>query len=215
MAEIYEANGARFIAANDMIVAWARKTSCAFEPVTTAWMFDKMDVREGAFVDVGASTGWFTIPMILRGYAVYSFEPNPAVASRLRDNAVLNGVELNLREAAASVSDGEKLFFRNPRVPLTSGGSIESATCNGPQRITVQGVRLDDVVQGPVALIKIDVEGHELSVLSGARSIVEGQRPALVLEANTDGHRDVLAAWVEARGYSWRMADERNMLCEC
>jgi len=215
LADIHEANGARFIAANDMIVAWERKTGATFEPETTAWMFEKMAQREGAFVDVGAATGWFTIPMILRGYEAHSFEPNPAVAARLRDNAVLNNVELNLCEAAASVSKGDKVLFRNPRVPLTSGGSIEAATCSGPQRVTVRGVRIDDEVQGPVALIKIDVEGHELSVLSGARAIIEGQRPPLVLEANTDGHRDVLAAWIEARGYSWRMADTRNMLCEC
>ncbi len=208
----HKANGARFIAQNDMIVRWCRETGKPFEPETTEWMFDVM-ARGGTFVDIGAATGWFAIPVALRGCEVLAFEPNPAVFARLSENVALNGADFPTVHAAVSAAQGAVTMFINPAVPLTSGGSIERPTCARPKRITVQTVRLDDVVSGDVALIKIDVEGHEMAVLRGAERTIDRCRPRLVLEANTAAHRAALAEWLEARGYSWRRADDRNMLC--
>jgi len=205
----YEANGARFIAKDDMIVRWCRETGQPFEPETTEFIFG----ATGTFVDVGASTGWFSIPMALRGHKVEAFEPNPAVFRRLSDNADLNGAVIAMHHAAASDKGDSVTMWINPAVPLTSGGSIERATCARPKRIEVQAVRLDDALSGDVSLIKIDVEGHEMAVLRGAEKTVERCRPHLVLEANTPDHCAALALWLDAHGYSWRRADHRNMLC--
>jgi FkbM family methyltransferase len=46
----------------------------------------------------------------------------------------------------------------------------------------VETSRLDDVVDGNIGFIKIDVDGHEFSVLHGAASIINGCRPVLLVE---------------------------------
>lgn len=214
MTDLHEANGARFIAADDMIVRWERTERRRFEPETTIWLFHELEQRAGVFVDVGAATGWFAIPVALRGHDVIAIEPNPAVWERLQQNIDINGARLEAFNVAASREQGKATFYRNPRVPLTSGGSIEAPTCNGPERLQVPTIPLDQVCFGrDVALIKVDVEGHEMAVLEGAAATIARCRPLLMLEANTDAHRDALASWLAANGYVWRQADTRNMLC--
>lgn len=214
--DTFEANGARFIAADDMIVKWCRKNRREFEPETTAFIFAVLKEHGGAFVDVGASTGWFSIPAALRGADVVSVECNPRVFARLGENIGLNegaGERIVSYCAAASRRSGEATFFSNPALPLTSGGSIQAATCAGPIRETVTTVTLDSLSLAGVSLMKIDVEGHELAALDGAAELIKESRPALVLEANTRSHREQLEHWLTLNGYDWEAADQRNMLC--
>jgi FkbM family methyltransferase len=204
---------ATWIAQDDMIVRWIRQTGKPFEPVTTPWLLEQMEKRDGAFVDVGASTGWFAVPMAKRGYPVIAFEPNARSATRLLDNCELNGVTITLHQVAATNRDGQTVFTHNPRWPLTSGGSLEHVAANKAQDI-VGCARLDALVDVPVAVLKIDVEGHEMAVLEGAEKLIETYRPAILLEANTPQHAVRLAGWLVDHHYTYRRADERNMLCE-
>jgi FkbM family methyltransferase len=204
--------GTPLLAADDMIVRWLRDTGDRFEPTTTLWMLDQLQRREGAFVDVGASTGWFAVPFAARGFRVIAFECNRRSIQRLKDNCALNGVEIVLHEAAASASRGEAVFRHNGRLPLTSGGSLEPVSANVVAEM-VPCVALDDVIDEPVSVLKVDVEGHEMAVLAGAARVVARSRPALVLEANTDAHLKPLAAWCAVNDYTWARADTRNMLC--
>lgn len=214
MTDIYtdELLGASWISENDMIVGWLRQGNGPFEPVTTRWMLEQLDKRAGAYVDVGASTGWFAVPFAKRGRKVHAVECNPRVIQRLKENCALNGVTLTLHERAASSRSGPVVFTHNPRLPLTSGGSLEYVSANRASE-TVEAARLDDLIDEPVALLKIDVEGHEISVLQGAERLVRQSRPAMVLEANTGAHEDTLAAWLADHGYIYMLADQRNMLC--
>lgn len=218
MTETYAANGARFLAEHDMIIRWIRSNpGQAFEPVTTAWMFAVMAGREGAFIDCGASTGWFSVAMRMRGHEVHAFEPNPTVSARLLANADLNGVGLHIHDAAVSDHVGTATLYHNAGLPLTSGASLNLADCLAPTgRLEVRTVTLDDALEGvSPALVKIDIEGHEIAALNGARGLLRAYRPHLMLEANTLAHKDALSQWLQDfGGYSWRLADSRNMLCE-
>ena len=204
--------GATWIAADDMIIRWIRQTRQSFEPHTTPWMLEQIEQRAGAYVDVGASTGWFAVPFAMRGREVIAFECNPRAIQRLKDNCALNNVSITLFENAASNKAGPVTFTHNPRWPLTSGGSLERVAANKASE-TVTAVRLDDVIDAPVALLKIDVEGHEISVLEGAERLIAASRPAMVLEANTSHHKDMLAAWLDAHDYGYSVSDKRNLLC--
>lgn len=218
MTDIYEANGVKFHAADDMIVRWCRKEHKPFEPRTTEWMIDVMERRGGVFVDVGASTGWFSCLFAARGYVVHAFEPNPNVLPRLRQNMALNGASATIHAAAASSASGHAAFHYNKHLKLTSGGTLNRAECLAPTgREVVRTARLDDLWQdGAIAnpsLLKIDVEGHEIDVLKGAKTLIETAKPHLVLEANTESHRDRLLDWL-GDAYSVEDADERNLLCK-
>lgn len=215
--DIYEANGVKFYAENDMIVAWERAESKPFEPETTAWMKRVLAENEGIFADIGASTGWFSVFFASLGREVVAFEPNPLPAARLMANAALNGVSVELHGAAVSDRVGEAVLHHNPHLALTSGASLEPDV--RPQanigRLTVPTVTVDSAIGSrKVALMKVDVEGHELAVLHGAFGVLERWRPMLVLEANTDEYCDILAKFLDENGYEWQCADERNMLCK-
>lgn len=209
----YEANGCKFIRENDQIISWEIANNAKFEPITSAWMFEKMAERGGQFVDVGASTGWFTVPMAARGYEVHAIEPNTRVLPRLHANIALNEVQASVYEVAASDQTGTATFIYNPSVPLTSGGSLVGIKAHRKAEYDVQTIRVDDLGLRDVGLIKIDVEGHELAVLKGAVETIARCRPYLVLEANTRHHEKTLTGWCEANGYTVEHADERNLLC--
>jgi FkbM family methyltransferase len=214
VTDYHEANGCRFIAADDMIVRWRRETGREFEPETYAFLDAALRSAPGVFVDCGASTGWFAVPLS-RIRPVVAVEPLPEAQARLAANLALNDATADVLviKAAVSRTAGRTVLWRNPALPLTSGASIQVATCARPAVLEVGTVRLDDVVSEPVRAMKIDVEGHEMAVLEGAAQIIANDRPVLVLEANTQPHFDMLADWCERNGYAWSVADERNMLC--
>jgi hypothetical protein len=51
---------------------------------------------------------------------------------------------------------------------------------------TLRTRRLDQLVPGPVALLKVDVEGMEPQVLAGATNALRRHRPRVFAEAHTD-----------------------------
>jgi FkbM family methyltransferase len=212
MTDTYEINGATFLAQNDMIVKWIRAGHGEFEPATTKWLFTMLESRSGAFVDVGASTGWFTVPVAMTGRKVHAVEPNARVLERLAANCALNGVSPEIHPVAASDKIGTAIFHYNPMLPLTSGGSLEDVA-GGRAHEEVHVMPLDAIIDDEVALIKMDVEGHEITALAGAVRLVETWRPPLILEANTEDHVAVLADWLDRMDYAWMRADTRNMLC--
>jgi spore maturation protein CgeB/glycosyltransferase involved in cell wall biosynthesis len=54
---------------------------------------------------------------------------------------------------------------------------------------------------GPVKVMKIDVEGMELDVLEGASALIGRDRPLLYVECATEKHYRTLSRWLERRDY--------------
>lgn len=163
---------------------------------------------EGA-VDVGASVGLYAYVLRRSAARCVCFEPNPGLAARLRRTFR----DVRVEACALSDHDGEA-ELRMPRVAgVTYGGygTIEAgnrhaalaAESYATVRVPVR--RLDDFDLGPVGVVKIDVEGHELAVLRGAEGLLRARAPSLVVEAE-DRHKTGAPAAVcghlEARGYS-------------
>jgi hypothetical protein len=60
-------------------------------------------------------------------------------------------------------------------------------------------------------LIKVDVEGHEFSVLEGARQTIERCRPSIIVEVeevHNPGSLSRVRAFLESRGYSGFFFDD-------
>ena len=70
--------------------------------------------------------------------------------------------------------------------------------------VEVPTKRLDDFAFGPIGFIKIDVEGHELSVLEGGAGVISRERPTVLVEVEERHKAGALASvrsFFETRGF--------------
>jgi FkbM family methyltransferase len=129
--------------------------------------------RDGdTFFDVGANIGTITLPVAMTGVECLAFEPAPANAARLAENAELNGLgNVTVIEAAMWSERGTVAL----RVDGAEGGGrsrvVDAGDRGGEGVVEVPAATLDLWAGGGAAapdLLKIDVEGGELEVLRGA-----------------------------------------------
>lgn len=150
------------------------------------------------FVDVGANIGTVSIPVSLYN-PVIAFEPIYSTFLQLMENSNLNypeNVEIVnsaiASPAMCSRSNTIKLFQHYGNSGTTSLREDWNPGAGDCEIHTVPIVTLDDGVlpflkgERSIALVKIDVEGQELSVLEGAREIIQMHRPFFVLEWRPD-----------------------------
>ncbi len=142
----------------------------------------------------------------MRKYArrVISFEPIPWMAKRL---ARKFGAGVTVREMALSSVDGTALLHIPilDGAPVTALSSLRADKSAQGRDITVRTARLDDVYDGQVGLIKIDVEGHEEAVLDGAKQTIARCRPRFLIEMeerHAPGVRNRVAAFFADLGYA-------------
>ena len=159
-------------------------------------------------VDVGANAGYWTLPLAASFARTLAIEPNPAMVTKLKRNLALNpGLERRVRivAGAASGSRGElRLHLRgiigdDARYNTGMGSTVARDLVR--RTLVVPATTVDDEClghAGPVGLIKIDVEGAEASVLTGARGILARDAPVVLWEANLTLDRQLDRDNVEA-----------------
>ncbi|MDB5616817.1 FkbM family methyltransferase [Tardiphaga sp.] len=151
---------------------------------------DKIVPADTLTVDVGANRGLYTRQLARLSKQVLAFEPAPEMATLLRRTSAAN---VTVHEIALSDHNGDaELFTPTSEDGLVHGlASLEHQHESAGQRIVsshVPTARLDTVVNQDVAFVKIDVEGHEMSVLNGAVGLIERCQPVFLVEAE-DRHR--------------------------
>ncbi|HEY1541566.1 MAG TPA: FkbM family methyltransferase [Xanthobacteraceae bacterium] len=163
--------------------------------------------RERMMLDVGANRGMYAAAALRFSKGVVAFEPQPHLAAIMR-KCLPRTVEIV--ECAVSDTTGVATLF----VPLDPRGHAEARIIGPseeggrnehpgvPRRVPT--IVLDQAVDRPVGLIKIDVEGHEIAVLRGATGIIDRFRPNIIIELE-DRHRAGTVGWVwnwfAAKGY--------------
>ena len=171
--------------------------------------------RKRLAIDVGANVG--TYSFFMRRYACrcIAYECNPNLVEMLRYRF---GNSIDIRAKAVSDKSGD-IELRIPKSNVGHGvgrATIEpknslAGNFDGVDEITVRRVTLDDEINEPVGLIKIDVEGHEIAVLRGAQSIIDRDRPTLIIELE-DRHNPgcVDSAFSFFAEHNYRIAYLRN-----
>lgn len=161
-------------------------------------------------LDVGANVGYMTLAMTARlaqGGRIFSFEPHPELFEELARNVDaarerFRGVRVNARREALSDSAG----IVGLRIPQGFGAnrglaSIEAAG----DGIAVTARRLDDYTDeiGPdVALMKIDVEGHEYASFRGAGSMLDRGTIRNVIMEEHRAYPNEVSRLLEGFGYT-------------
>jgi FkbM family methyltransferase len=133
-------------------------------------------------LDIGAYTGLYSIIAAKFGAQAVAMEPMPVNRWRMNCNFAANKVAVLMLPVAASDEDGVAKLCYNPRVPLTTGASLEPGVPEHTEFIMVDKITVDALALTNVAAIKIDVERHEPCVLRGARNTIERDRPSILIE---------------------------------
>jgi len=171
----------------------------------------------GRFVDLGANVGFWTLPAARRagpsGHVV-AFEPNPWAADRLERNRRLNDdgtlASIELVRKAVGAEQGELELVSDDLEAGASQATLHGSAVVGATRgsVAVEVTTLDDTLTSEVDILKMDVQGHELEVLRGARELFETSPPRhLVVEIQGDllaaagGSSEQLVARLEELGY--------------
>src|SRR5258706_3631881 len=138
-------------------------------------------------MDLGANLGMYTLLAARRvgpSGRVFSFEPSPAVAARLRRNLEFNSLS-NVIAVEAAVGDqvGEATFY------LQEESDRNTLAVGSGKPIHVPAVTLDSFVDtqkiGRVDVMKMDVEGAESKVLrGGGRLFSSDGAPVVMFELN-------------------------------
>ncbi len=155
-------------------------------------------------LDVGAHIGSMTVPMARLVGAegtVYAFEPQKKIYRELVHNLELNEVTnaVPLRFALSSkpgIVEMDPIVERDGRVSVGEGGDV------------VEARTIDSFGFSDVALMKIDVEGHEADVLRGAERTIDALHPVIIIEIWDENRADVIPI-LEGYGYSLRRISRR------
>ena len=118
---------------------------------------------------------------------MHSFEPNPKVFPKLTYNAELNSFGCaRISQLALSDSDGRAEFFVPKNSAVTTVGSLIQGFASESQPLVVEMMRFDTYCNkfsiAEVDLMKIDVEGAELKVLTGMGELFRKWRPDIICE---------------------------------
>ena len=163
-------------------------------------------VRSGdTVIEVGANIGAQTVPLAKQvgpTGSIYAFEPQPVIFQNLCANISLNSLlNVHTYPLAAGSAAGKAVL---PVVDYTKPGNFGGIELVGQgQGSCVSVVRLDDEFDehAKVRLLKIDVEGWELSVLKGASGLIARNRPLLYLENDRIDNSQLLIEYIKALNY--------------
>lgn len=158
------------------------------------------------FIDVGAHYGYFTLLgayIIGNSGSVFSFEPSMKTFRLLQNNCVAYP-QIKVFNAAVSDSNDDLVFYEFPTLYSEySTSAIQQFEKqvwflkNQPIERKVSAICLDQLIQAEHILpkmIKIDVEGAELSVIKGTSTFLALNNCLLVMEylnqtRHNEGHQ--------------------------
>ncbi|CAN5872170.1 hypothetical protein BH23ACT12_BH23ACT12_00090 [soil metagenome] len=144
-------------------------------------------------IDVGANIGLYSLALavLAPGGRIYAFEPSPDAFDYLQKNLAQNGAaNVKVSQLALGNSTGNVRFHEIPF--FTAGSFTVDESCFltseilGSTCFEAPCTTLDEFVKSEgidhLDLVKIDVEGGEMSVLEGALQTIEQHHPLVVLE---------------------------------
>lgn len=166
------------------------------------------------FYDVGAAFGFYSLLAARAGARVFAFEPDLQNVESFEHHVKLNSLQskIELIQFAVTSWDGT--------------GQLEPA---GQERGhgNAHVLKSEDVIQGALKiscttldhfaaampspqLIKIDVEGSESDVFSGAKELFDRCRPVVICEIHDSLNEAFVINWFGGRNYLFRWIRSEN-----
>jgi len=191
-----------------------------FEPHT--WRVIKaLATRKKVFVDVGAHFGFYSVlaHKVNPSISTISFEPIPELYRDCLAFHQFNGVNQNADVLHCALSDrsGKATIYvpKGAKLRDVRSASLQKEFYYNKQfdqqTLEISTITWDAFVagrsgnqyRGAETFMKVDVEGHELAVLTGCLSFLRTERPIIVCEIDTAPvNVEGLSQLLEPLGYS-------------
>jgi len=150
------------------------------------------------FIDVGANIGLFSLlaaKVINSEGKVYSFEPCLSTFNKLTENVFINNI-LNIECINNALSEKEEIKVLHSSLDgfdawntLGKYSKSQNYECEEVKTITLDSFM--DKINKSVSLIKIDVEGWEMLVIKGAKTILSREdAPTLIIEFDDENAKN-------------------------
>jgi FkbM family methyltransferase len=178
---------------------------------TSLKLWSAISKKSPIVLDIGAYTGIYSLAAasVNLKSKIYSFEALDRIYSRLLVNKLLNNFA-NIETFNVIVSDvsgNDSLNIYSGESVLVSGSSTVDRSLVGKKphhTKVVNSIKLDDKFKDiTVSLIKIDVEGAELSVLNGIKNIIETSLPDILIEILEDANIKELNFFFSNHNYNY------------
>jgi FkbM family methyltransferase len=170
------------------------------------WLASIFCDQEKTSIDIGANMGHYSYYMAKFSKNVIAFEPNRDLWG---DLGRLLGHKVRLESAALSRASGKAVMrIDSSNTGVATVEEKNDLSCVADQSVVVsreiETRTLDSFNLSNVAMIKIDVEGHEEAVLAGAHQTILRNQPVLIVESedrHNSGAPQRVAESLAALGY--------------
>ncbi len=167
-------------------------------------IFRQLCLAGDVVVEVGANIGTHT--MILSQFVgqtgrVYAFEPQRIVFQTLCANMALNNIENVECFQVAAADESGFILFPEIRYDIEGNyGAVEMDKFTAGNKIPQ--VTLDELLDVPrMKLLKIDVEGMEHKVISGAKNLIAKHKPIMYVENDRQDKSQALIELIQSLDY--------------
>jgi FkbM family methyltransferase len=184
----------------------------AFEPTITK-LFLSLVSRDSVVLDIGSWVGYYALLAAKQNASqVYAIELDPENVERIGRNVAINGFE-NIKIVHAGVSNEQGMTTVERRKDSRiMAHVVNQVMADGSVGGDIPVETLDGIASDfTVDLAMVDIEGHELFALQGARKMLEEKRlknilievhPKFLMHNNQSAGE--LVSYLESYGYTVR-----------
>lgn len=189
------------------------------------------DLNNKTIWDIGAHIGYHTLlfaKSVGKNGRVYAFEPNTVNRELLEANISLNkelGSIIEIRSEALSDKTGRGKLLISPDPLATSSSGSHISGIKTPYEKNVYREFIEKEIQLETAdnligqkilpapdIIKMDVEGAEFAVLTGAPNLLRNVRPIMIIEIHSAELMHNVLRLLDAHRYATEILDSDSPL---
>lgn len=145
----------------------------------------------GNYLDVGANIGNHSVYFATNTAAdrIFSFEPTRQARNALNKFVQINDLWEKISVIPYACSD------ENGEIEVVETFASDKPPARYPCR------KIDDLIAGPVSLVKMDIEGAEPFALRGAVRVLSESKPLMFIEVHDEAHMNEIMSIIAPIGY--------------
>lgn len=177
---------------DDWMERFAYFVGCFYEIDITATVLRLLG-RGDCFIDVGANLGFVTLTasrIVGHSGNVFAFEPNSALADRLKQTLLVNKIDnVIINEHALGDEKGEAVLDLSTH---SGTATLRNIAVSGKKVKVHRGDDcINELAEDAWVLVKLDVEGYELRVLKGFNNLIKRPKTGFIVEITDQWLKDL------------------------